>query len=325
MGKFRVCQSVKEGPKMAQLIVERDNQLGSLSLHPLVIINISDGYTRWRVKKKEKNPKVIGCLMGMTKGRDVEIFNSFELVYELKDGKVEIDQEFLTAKKEQFAQPFPNYDVLGWYVTAPELTSADLEINEQFRDLIDSPLVLVLDPLKAVPTAKRIPIDIYEAEIRLVDNKPQSFFAKLAFKIETGESERIAVDHIARVRPSAEGDSVLASHLEGMQNAIQMLSFRVKNIQRFLDATIKGEIPKDHAILRQISALANMLPAIDSGEFQKEFVSEYNEVLLTTYLATVTKACQLADDLNSKFSVAFGDKARRRGGGMGGGGGFGFM
>ena len=42
---------------MAQLIVERDNQLGSLSLHPLVIINISDGYTRWRVKKKEKNPK----------------------------------------------------------------------------------------------------------------------------------------------------------------------------------------------------------------------------------------------------------------------------
>ena len=50
--------------------------------------------------------RVIGCLMGMTKGRDVEIFNSFELVYELKDGKVEIDQEFLTAKKGNFASLF---------------------------------------------------------------------------------------------------------------------------------------------------------------------------------------------------------------------------
>lgn len=39
------------------LIVERDNQLGALSLHPLVIINISDQYTRARVKQKEKNPK----------------------------------------------------------------------------------------------------------------------------------------------------------------------------------------------------------------------------------------------------------------------------
>ncbi len=68
-------------------------------------------------------------------------------------------------------------------------------------------MVLVLDPLKAVPTAKRLPVDLYEAELRMTEgNKPKSVFAHLKYKIETGESERIAVDHIARVRPVAEGD-----------------------------------------------------------------------------------------------------------------------
>jgi hypothetical protein len=46
-----------------------------------------------------------------------------------------------------------------------------------------------------------------QVELRASENnKPRSVFAHLKYKIETGESERIAVDHIARVRPVAEGD-----------------------------------------------------------------------------------------------------------------------
>lgn len=63
---------------------------------------------------------------------------------------MEIDQEFLVMKKEQFAQPFPAYDVLGWYVTKAKLTAADFEINVQFQDVNESPLILVLDPTKVM-------------------------------------------------------------------------------------------------------------------------------------------------------------------------------
>lgn len=253
----------------------------------------------------------------LQRGRDVEIFNSFELVYTVKDGKVEIEQEFLTKKKELFAKPFPNYDILGWYVTGSALTASDFDVNDQFREINESPLILLLDPIKAIPTAKRLPIDIFEQEIRVVDGKPKNLFARLTFKIETGESERIAVDHIAHVRPVADGDSALAAHLEGVRNAIQMLNLRVKNIQKFLDATVKGQIPKDHHLLRQISAMANMLPAIDSDEFKNEFLMEYNDTILVTYLAAMTKACNMADELNQKFAVSYQEKARRGRGGMG--------
>ena len=51
-----------------------------VSLHPLVIVNISDHYTRSKVRNNEE--RVFGCLMGKQEGRKVEIFNSFELVCE---------------------------------------------------------------------------------------------------------------------------------------------------------------------------------------------------------------------------------------------------
>lgn len=143
--------------------------------------------------------------------------------------------------------------VSGWYVTAPGLTAADLDVNSQFQEVNESPLILVLDPTKAVPTAKRLPIDIYEQEIRVVDGKPKSFFAHLTFKIETGESERIAVDHIAHVRPIAEGDSALAAHLEGVQNAIQMLNFRVKNIQRKQSCAARAPADLPAGLVRRVS------------------------------------------------------------------------
>jgi COP9 signalosome complex subunit 6 len=238
-------------------------------------------------------------------------------VYNLENGKVVIDQEFLMKKKGLFAQPFPNYDVVGWYMTGSTLTAADFAVNAQFQEVNESPLILLLDPTKAIVTAKRLPIDIFEQEIRVVDGNPKNLFARLVFKIETGESERIAVDHIAHVRPIAEGDSALAAHLEGVKNAIQMLNLRVRNIQKFLDATIKGQIPKDHHLLRQISSMTNMLPAIDSDEFKNEFLMEYNDTILVTYLAAITKTCNLADELNQKFSVSYQDKARRGRGGMG--------
>ena len=68
-----------------------------------------------------------------------------------------------------------------------------------------------------------------------------------------------------------------------------MLNRRVKNVQKYLDASVDGKIEKDHHILRQISSMANMLPAIDSDSWKDEFIVEYNDTLLVTLLACITK------------------------------------
>ena len=92
----------------------------SVSLHPLVIMNISDHFTRVRVQQEEGGapigalqletflylPKplflpvdlVYGALLGTQKGRSIEICNSFELIVS-NDRK--LDREYFTSKEEQ--------------------------------------------------------------------------------------------------------------------------------------------------------------------------------------------------------------------------------
>ena len=122
---------------------------------------------------------------------------------------------------------FSNYDLLGWYSTSSKCVPNDIKIHQQvlsfyaelflsFRVFLqimsfnESPLYLVLDPV-ASATSRELPITVYESEIRILGNEPTMLFSKVAYKIETEESERIAVDHVAHVTPtgSSEGSQCM--------------------------------------------------------------------------------------------------------------------
>lgn len=58
-------------------------------LHPLVILNVTDHFTRQRVNN-DAPQRVLGALLGIQQGRRVEIHTSFELVYDVVDGDIVI-------------------------------------------------------------------------------------------------------------------------------------------------------------------------------------------------------------------------------------------
>lgn len=103
-------------------------------LHPLVLLNVSDHYTRsvlevrvrrWSLRHNRlkvamaashsfkaqlsghEPPRVLGCLLGLhLDSRTLEICNSFEIKYDgLADNVPQIDSAFLTQKQEQCARP----------------------------------------------------------------------------------------------------------------------------------------------------------------------------------------------------------------------------
>lgn len=52
---------------------------------------------------------MIGAVIGKQKGRNIEIMNSFELVYNLVDGDVIIDRDYYSTKEEQCKYFFLQY------------------------------------------------------------------------------------------------------------------------------------------------------------------------------------------------------------------------
>jgi len=300
----------------SQTVVEKEGS-GSVNvmLHPLVIINISDHWTRTKVQNNVENPRVIGALLGMQTGRNIEITNSFELVYDVVDGATIIEKEYFTKKQEQFRKVFPTLEFLGWYSTGQTVTPADIETHKQYLEVNENPLFLLLDTAAcARPDTKDLPIYLFESELRMLEDKPTTLFVKVSYKIETGEAERIGVDQVARITPGGGGSgSNLTAHLLGVHNAISMLNVRVKLLLRYLESVKSGSIPADHGTLRRVASLCNQLPATDTPQFKQDFINEYNDALMITYLASITKGTNGINDLIDKFNITYDRQSRRRG------------
>lgn len=72
----------------------------TISLHPLVLMNIAEHWTR--IRAQEGGPiDVYGALIGKQDGRKVEVYNSFELRFETIDGDVVINRDYYNTKEEQ--------------------------------------------------------------------------------------------------------------------------------------------------------------------------------------------------------------------------------
>ena len=118
----------------------------AIALHPLVIMNVSEHWTRLRAQ--DGIPQVIiGALIGKQKGRNLEIMNSFELLFEVVDGVPVIDSSYYHQKEEQFKQVFPDLDFLGWYTTGDAPTESERAVHKQICEQInESPVFLKLNP-----------------------------------------------------------------------------------------------------------------------------------------------------------------------------------
>eukprot|EP00735_Rhodelphis_limneticus_P014382 TRINITY_DN8401_c0_g1::TRINITY_DN8401_c0_g1_i1::g.29128::m.29128 TRINITY_DN8401_c0_g1::TRINITY_DN8401_c0_g1_i1::g.29128 ORF type:complete len:305 (+),score=37.70,sp/Q54C92/CSN6_DICDI/46.98/6e-84,MitMem_reg/PF13012.1/1.4e-22,JAB/PF01398.16/1.4e-18,DIPSY/PF11763.3/0.024,RepA_C/PF04796.7/0.16 TRINITY_DN8401_c0_g1_i1:55-969(+) len=292
----------------------------NISLHPLVLINISEHYTRIKAQHGSNPVRVIGILLGVQSGRNVEIFNSFELDYELQMGKLILNRAFLTKRQELYKKTFPDYDLLGWYSSGASVTDDDIEIHKQFLDYNESPLYLLLNPDGKVPGATNsqssvqdLPVAIYESEVKTVHETLTTVLTRCTYRIETGDSERIAVDHVARLVTHSTSDAShsLTQHLTGQHSAVNMLAQRIKILREYVAAVKTGQVPANHKILRQIASVAHRLPALDTPEFSQASLSEYNDSLLVMHLTAITNGICATNDLMDKFSLVH-DKSRAR-------------
>jgi len=284
----------------------------SVAIHPLVIMNVSEHWTRQRAQ--EGRPmQVIGALIGKQKGRSIEIFNTFELKFDIVDNSIIIDKDFYTIREEQFKQVFQDLDFLGWYSTGDAPNRSDIAVHKQICDINESPVFLKLNP---ATKHTDLPITVYESVIDIVDGKATMLFVELPFSLATEEAERIGVDHVARVSTvgssssgSADGNdagpSLVSDHLSAQYSAIKMLHSRVKLIMDYVKAVDDGTLQGNHEILRDIKSLVHRLPLMDNPKFQTDYAVQCNDVTLITYLGSITKGCNTVNQFVNKFNTLY--------------------
>jgi COP9 signalosome complex subunit 6 len=135
-------------------------------------------------------------------------------------------------------------------------------------------------------------------------------------KVEDGEAEKTDEQHIL----SREDEELIAS-LTAKANAIKMLHARINLIAVYLqklppsytsgapdgpEHDSENYTPVNHAVLRSIQALLNRLSLLipaDAAAFERELMSEQNDVSLVSLLSTLTNSIKEVRELGKKFAV----------------------
>ncbi|EXJ80223.1 hypothetical protein A1O1_08365 [Capronia coronata CBS 617.96] len=194
----------------------------SVSLHPLVLLTVSDQVTRHSVRKQ--SGPVAGALLGQQIGRQITAEHAFPvaLVHSAK-GQWRFNVEWMETRIQQYkdVHKSPALEFVGWYTLCPQDGPLPELIPLQRQAITfynDSTILLTLHPeLINDPstTTGKLPITIYESvvdaeqpkddESMQVDGEESSAikFRQLPYTIDTDETEMIAIDYVAKGAGSA--------------------------------------------------------------------------------------------------------------------------
>ena len=162
--------------------------------------------------------RVIGALFGEQRGADSVVMNSIEMHFDLVEGTTGqqhaiINADFVRKQETMHKVVYPKQDLLGWYAVGEQAEAGHMVTHKALAELgFNNPLFLLLND-RIDEGAKELPLSIYEGQVAVVADTPKHVFVRQAFAIATTESERIAIEHVAKVTPIGGDESTLTPHL----------------------------------------------------------------------------------------------------------------
>lgn len=115
-----------------------------VKVHPVVLFNIIDSFER----RSRKTPRVFGTLLGnVDKLGNVEVSNSFVVLYRVKDGELYIDLNLARELVELHKKVNPNESIVGWFaVGSGNSDDYAFPVHEYYSRETTNPIHLCVDP-----------------------------------------------------------------------------------------------------------------------------------------------------------------------------------
>ncbi|KAK5061325.1 hypothetical protein LTR84_007867 [Exophiala bonariae] len=207
-------------PQLNPLLSTKPSDAGlTVSLHPLVLLTVSDHFTRHSVRK-QKGP-IAGALLGQQKGREITAEYAFATdLVQNSEGQWLFDVAWMEDRVQKYrdVHKAPALEFVGWYTLFPESgpSAAIVPLQRQAITFYnESAVLLALHPeaiVQADTTNARLPVSLYESVDEVEHQKDEGSmqvdgdessssdikFRPLPYTIETDETEMIAIDYVAK-------------------------------------------------------------------------------------------------------------------------------
>ncbi|KAJ2500353.1 COP9 signalosome complex subunit 6 [Coemansia sp. RSA 1972] len=275
--------------------------------------------------------------------------------------RAEFDLEHFTARLEQLKIIFPSYDLLGWYAvsTNRKLTPGIAQLHEQIIASHASAILMVFDAALAEGAAGAdgscsLPICVYEtlAPVHVERTKLEwyknagarqtsehfvasavdhstptettvwaSRLVPIQVTLDSGEAERVAVEHVANVSrqtntemlnssPGAKevvaDTSRMAVFLSGQRNALEMLAKDIAVLKTYVGDVINGRAEFDADVMQRVQRVLSNRAVVQNsdGVFSLAMSQEETNFQLAAYLAGITDVAASVRDVSLRANSA---------------------
>ena len=137
-----------------------------IQVHPLVVMTISDHYTRALYRQYKSQPtRVIGLVLGLQNGLNLDVANCIEIC---KDDNGVVDSRFAAERIEAYKKMYPELEVVGWYSatkdSGDEPSKDDYVLStDVIRAFCENPLMFLFNVSSKQASDKKIlPLFCYE-------------------------------------------------------------------------------------------------------------------------------------------------------------------
>lgn len=265
-----------------------------VSIHPTVIMSISEHHTRVRaISRSTKTPQtvVIGALLGNKSGHNIEIVDSFELRFA---DCYTVDREFYQ-KKIPLVKQVHDLEIIGWYSNT-STKEVNISIHKQISELIPNPIFLKLDPNRRETDPKisgSLPLQVFEPVIEIESGCENLYFFEIGWTIVTEDVEIIGLEHNARMTYINVAPSAAIDNLRLQYSAVKMLKDRIKVLSKYVKDVQSGLLPYHEDTIKDIDKLSRKFPLMNSDQYTHAYNVQCNDVALNTYLGILTKGSML--------------------------------
>lgn len=277
-------------------------------VHPLVLLSVVDHY--YRVAKDTKK-RVVGVLLGSTRGGILDVSNSFAVPFEEDEKNPNVwylDHNYMENMYAMFRKVNAKEKLIGWYHTGPKLGKNDLLINDLMAKYTPNPCLCIID---VKPKELGLPTDAYVAVEEIHDDgTPTSkTFEHVPSEMGAEEAEEIGVEHLLRdIMDSTQG--TVATRISNQLNSVRGLKSHLEGIYHYLEDVAAGKLPVNNQIVYVLQDIFNLLPDLNVDELVRAFAVKTNDQMMVIYLSSLIRAIiALHDLINNKIANREAERA----------------
>jgi len=272
----------------------------SCQLHPLVMFEVLDHYTR----RNAEDGRVVGALLGsMNSDGSLVLKNSFPLPHD--DPSHQDFAVFFSTMSELHHRVNPREHVVGWYTTTKagenegkeEVGEEDATLHAFFEDKIGDKYPCVMLRVDGnIQTATQIGVSAFMAaplgvRSELGQDAPLGkCFHRIQCQIRAYEAERIGVDFITQNTIGQGGGEVLGSDLEKLESSVMKLVMMIESAIAHVDDVIAGKAAGDTRVGRCLAEAVASVPELAPAEFEASFSKGLQDLLMVHYLGSLTQS-----------------------------------